>query len=132
MPGEMQTLIVTRHLGAVEWLRRKGFQGEIIDNLTEIPTEPKRIVGVLPLQLAYQALAAGHELCLIQFSTRQGPRGDDLSADEMEAAGAKLFRFGLREFHLCWLGEHWVRGTVANGCNQCGDYLSVELALEEA
>ncbi len=127
----MKTIIVTRHPGAVEWLRRKGFQGEVIQHLAEIPTEPTRVVGVLPLVLAYQLLAAGHEVYLIEFPVRNGPRGQELTAEEMEAAGAKLLRFGLREEHICGMENGWVKGTVASGCYHCGDYFSVSLAMEE-
>ena len=85
------TLVVTRHAGAVEWLRRKGFDGEVIDHLTEIPTG-STVVGVLPVVLVAQLLRAGNSVYLIEFPARNGPRGQELTADEMEALGARLYR----------------------------------------
>ncbi len=132
----MEALIVTRHTGAVEWLRRKGITGKVVDSLDrhDLP-QKQNVVGVLPLPLAVSLLENGCNVYLIQFPPRNGPKGADLSADEMDEAGAKLFRFGLKLF-LCferessWMGaEAWfpgsVYGSIENGC-----WSGVRLAFE--
>jgi CRISPR-associated protein Csx16 len=124
-------IIVTRHTGAVEWLQRKGFEGEIISSLDEssLPKE-QVVIGVLPLTLAVELLKRRNDVYIIQFPPRSnGPRGVELDADEMEANGARLYRFGLKQ--SCFCGEDgWVVGARAHACNRCGQGYHVELALE--
>lgn len=90
----MQYLIVTRHPGAVEWLRNLGIEGETVAHVETLPETPHIIVGVLPLHLAVSALQEGHRVVVIQF-TGPPPRGGEYTAAEMDAAGAYLAEFGL-------------------------------------
>ena len=80
-------LIITRHRGAVEWLRRAGITGAVLEHATPADVTGQDVVGVLPLHLA--ALAASMAVIdLPQLLLEQ--RGKDLSAEEMDAAGATL------------------------------------------
>lgn len=91
-----RTLIITRHVGAVEWIRRHFpvlFEdGEVIASLTpshiSALSEGDIVVGVLPISLINECLEKGARVALIQFA--HPPRGAELSADAMEAAGASL------------------------------------------
>ena len=83
----MTKLIITRHTGAVEWLRRRGIEGEVITHATPDQVRGRICYGVLPLNLA--ALAA--EIWAIDMPDLEAAdRGRDLSPEEMEEAGAEL------------------------------------------
>lgn len=87
---EMQTYIVTPHGGLVEWLRRQGITGTVVQRITGAQAAGSRIIGTVPLHIA--ALAA--EVVNVKLAKLPYNRDKtDLSADEMEAAGAKLVRY---------------------------------------
>ena len=84
----MTKLIITRHAGAVEWLRRRGIEGEVIAHATPDQVRGRICYGVLPLNLA--ALAS--EVWAIDMPDLEAAdRGRDLTPKEMDAAGAELF-----------------------------------------
>ena len=46
-------IIVSRHSGAVEWLRRQGIVGDVLSHVTDVAQiAGQRVVGALPLHLA--------------------------------------------------------------------------------
>jgi len=83
-----QFVIVSRHAGAVEWLRRKGIEGEVITHITDpSAVAGKIVVGNLPMHLA----AAADRVGVIEMPDLPAEkRGVDLTADEMEEFGARL------------------------------------------
>jgi len=85
-------IIVTRHSGAIEWLRANGFVGEIISHLTADTILPDNIyIGVLPLPMIQQILEAGSRFFLLVMPEVSLPQRDrEMSPGEMDAAGAKL------------------------------------------
>ena len=84
----MNTVIVTRHSGAVEWLRSQGITGDVVQHVTDVvQISGKRVVGALPLHLACHAAAVGS---IDMPGLRPEQRGQDLTAEEMEAAGAAI------------------------------------------
>lgn len=86
-------LIVTRHSGAVEWLRRRGITGEVISHATEEAVRGRRVFGVLPLALAAEAA----EVWSIDLpGLRADQRGVDLTPEEMDDAGASLRGYVVR------------------------------------
>jgi len=127
-----RVVIVTRHAGAVEWLRRRGIEGEVVASLDEanLPSGMD-VYGVLPLHLAVELLRRQCRVFLIQFPARGGPRGQELSADEMEAGGACLYRFGLKVISAWGGGETWVVGAAYAQPDDDASLLGgVRLALE--
>jgi len=81
-------VIVTRHAGAVEWLRlRHGITGRVITHAEATDVADKIVIGVLPLHLA--ALAA-RVISIDLPGLRPDQRGKDLTPDEMDEAGATL------------------------------------------
>lgn len=81
-------IIVTRHQGAVEWLRSQGITGDVLSHVTDVSQiAGKRVVGALPLHLAVHAAAVGS---IDMPALRPEQRGQDLTAEEMEAAGAAI------------------------------------------
>lgn len=87
-------VIVTRHAGAIEWLRQRGIEGEVIAQVAS-PEQirGKVVVGALPLHLAAEA-AEVVAIDMPRLSAEQ--RGKDLSPAEMDAAGATLSRYVVR------------------------------------
>lgn len=88
-------IIVSRHQGAVEWVRATapqfGTAPVITGNATESDVKGKVVVGNVPLHLACLA----REVVAIEF-TGAPPRGAEYGVAEMEAAGARLARYVVR------------------------------------
>lgn len=80
-------LIVTRHAGAVEWLRMRGIEGEVIEHATPGQVRGRHVYGILPLGLAVEASSV---TAIDVPDLRPEDRGRDLSPEEMDAAGARL------------------------------------------
>jgi len=87
-------LIVSRHAGALEWLRRRGFDVSAAKaEITAADVDRNTvIVGNVPLALAAKAAA----VVAIQFKGAP-PRGTEYTADDMEAAGAYLQTYWVAE-----------------------------------
>src|SRR3990167_11033666 len=96
----MTKLIITRHAGAVEWLRRRGIEGEVIAHATPDQVRGRICYGVVPLNLA--ALAA--EVWTIDMPDLQASdRGRELTPEEMDGRGAEL---------ACYVGPPTNRGGL--------------------
>ena len=76
----MDTVIVTRHSGLVEWLKRRGIEGEVVSHADEETVRDKRIYGVLPYRLA--ALAG--EFVEVSMNVPAELRGKELTADDID------------------------------------------------
>ena len=88
-------LIVTRHEGVVSWLRQRGITGEVVSHVTDAAQVRDRVVyGALPLHLA--AFAA--EVVAIDLPNLSPElRGQDLTPEQMDAAGAVLATYVVRK-----------------------------------
>lgn len=88
----MNTLIVTRHPGAINFLQRKGFSGDVVDHFEpSMAQSGMTVIGVLPVHLIAQVLESGCRY--IQIILPQLPpemRGKELTPSEMEEYGGKL------------------------------------------
>lgn len=83
-------VIITRHLGLVEWLRIRGIIGQVISQASPTDVAGKVVIGALPPALA--ALAS--EVISVDMpKLRPDQRGQDLTPEEMDIAGAKLSKF---------------------------------------
>ena len=86
-------VIVTRHTGLVEWLRQRGIMGEVIAHATPENVDGRDVVGALPLHLA----ALAESVTTVDMpNLRPDQRGQDLTPEEMDAAGASLARYTVR------------------------------------
>ncbi len=83
-------LIVTRHVGAVDWLQRQGIEGDIIPHATAEAVAGRHVIGNLPLHLASYAESI---TTITMPSLPPEWRGKNLTAEQMEEAGATLQRF---------------------------------------
>jgi putative CRISPR-associated protein (TIGR02620 family) len=81
-------LIVSRHGGTVEWLHRRGVDGEVVAHVDDIKIVHHRVVyGALPYHLA----VAAEEIRAVEMPhLKVGDRGRDLTPEEMDAAGARV------------------------------------------
>ena len=89
-PIKYGQVIITRHKGLVEWLRRRGIEGEVIAHATEDDVRGKDVIGNLPLHLASVALS----VTVVDMPYLSPElRGQDLSPEQMDEAGATLRRY---------------------------------------
>lgn len=90
----MSIKIVSRHPGAIAWIKSKGFEGEQIAQFTpEMAQEGDTVIGVLPVPLIASVLNAGAQFILLSLpAVAFSERGQELTPDQMDAAGAKLHR----------------------------------------
>lgn len=83
--------IVTRHAGAVQWVKTNfpSFREATVlpGNVSEEEIRGSIVVGVLPMRLA--------AVCVYYAIEFRGdpPRGTEYSAADMEGAGARLVRY---------------------------------------
>lgn len=84
----MAAVIVSRHAGAIEWLRQWGYTGPVISgNAAPDDVRGKVVIGNLPLHLAALADRVG-SIDMPNLADRD--RGRDLTPEEMEQAGATI------------------------------------------
>lgn len=89
-PIKYGQVIITRHQGMVEWLRLRGIEGEVIAHATKEDVIGKDVIGNLPLHLANVALSV---TVVDMPNLSPDLRGQDLSPDQMDEAGATLRRY---------------------------------------
>ena len=82
-----ETVIVSRHAGAVAWLAARGITGRVITHAAPEDVAGNIVVGNLPLHLAALALRVG-SIDLPNLAAAD--RGRDLTPAEMDAAGASV------------------------------------------
>ncbi len=84
--------IVTRHAGAIAWLREKSFDGEVVTHLVRDQIQPGNLyIGVLPVPLIHQILDTGSRFYLLVMpEVSLALRDREMTPAEMDAAGAKL------------------------------------------
>ncbi|MCC6658160.1 MAG: CRISPR-associated protein Csx16 [Rhodocyclaceae bacterium] len=102
MRKKAKTWFVTRHPGAAEWARRQGLQADVL--LAHLDTEKvspgDTVVGTLPVNLAARVCARGARYLHLSLELPGVLRGRELSADELEAAGAII-----EQYHIAGLSN---------------------------
>lgn len=91
----MTTWIVSRHPGALEWLRRHGIvadQQVAHLDLDQIAAGDC-VIGTLPVNLIAELCKQGANYFHLDLKLLPEQRGQELSADDMDAAGAKLVQY---------------------------------------
>lgn len=91
-------LIVTRHPGAADWVRRVlGRPVRCVAHLEVHELRPgMRYHGVFPLDLAAAICAAGSECWAISLRVPAALRGQELTAAQLDQLGARLVRYTVR------------------------------------
>jgi CRISPR-associated protein Csx16 len=107
----MQTIFVSRHSGAIEWVKKQGLTiDEFVTHLDQgIRLDPGDIViGTLPINLVAQLNEKGVHYVHCALELTPSYRGRELSAADMEHFGGCL-----RSFHVasvaCPLIHHAIK-----------------------
>jgi len=84
--------IVTRHTGAIDWLRAKGFDGDVVPHLTGDMIRPgNTYIGVLPVPMIQRILETGSRFYLLVMpDVSLVQRDREMTPAEMDKAGARL------------------------------------------
>jgi len=90
----MTTFIVSRHSGAIKWLRLKGFQGKVITHLNPATIKAGDVVvGVLPITLVKKLIDKGITVYSLQLpDVPKELRGQELTPEMMDEFGAKVYK----------------------------------------
>ena len=89
-----RVLFVTRHKGAVEWARRQGIEAETVAHLDPEEIRPgDTVIGTLPVHLVAEICQRGARYLHLTLDLPREARGRELSADDLEAFGARLQEF---------------------------------------
>lgn len=90
--GSGQTCFVTRHPGALEWAARRGLR--VDQQIAHLDPEQIHagdvVIGILPVNLAARVCERGARYFNLSLDLPQDARGRELSADELEAYGARI------------------------------------------
>ena len=88
----MTIWFVSRHPGAIEWAARHGVDYD--RHATHLEFEDvirgDTVIGSLPVNLAAQVCERGARLINLSLYLPSGARGRELSADDLDAYGARL------------------------------------------
>lgn len=92
-----RTLLVSRHAGAVAWLRDalQAPHAEVVAHLddTEALQPGDQVAGTVPLHLAAALCTRGVIVLGLDLPVSLAQRGQALGAEEMRRAGARLTRY---------------------------------------
>lgn len=91
---------VSRHAGAREWALRSGLRWDaeaVHWEIAHAVGAGDLVYGTLPCQLAAAVCAAGAEYWHLEVPLQADQRGRELSAQELEAAGARFVRYDVRK-----------------------------------
>ena len=91
----MTTWFVSRHAGALEWMRSHGpaFDRHVAHlDLNEVQAHD-RVIGTLPIHLAAQVCQRKAQYWHLTLHMPEAARGRELSAQQLHSLGATLERF---------------------------------------
>jgi CRISPR-associated protein Csx16 len=88
----MTTYLVSRHQGAVQWVRAQGWAvDEVVPHLDpDIVGEGDRVIGTLPVHLAAAVCARGGRYYHLELDLPPDKRGAELTPGDMNACGARV------------------------------------------
>ncbi len=91
----MTKWFVTRHPGAIEWVRRQNIQIDCWVPHLDVSdvSAGDTVIGTLPVNLAAEVCAKGAIYLNLSLDLPHEWRGRELAVEEMEEAGARLERF---------------------------------------
>ena len=92
----VETVVVSRHEGAVEWLKNRGIIGDRIISHVENPVEIEGCIvyGNIPLHLA----AVAESVFSVEIPNLPKEfRGADLTPEQMDEFGARLRQYSVVE-----------------------------------
>lgn len=96
----MRTYLVTRHSGAVDWLKNRLCVADVLvlPHLEDIQFQAgDKVCGILPLAWAARICSQGAEAHVISVDVPPALRGQEMSAAQLDALGARLVHYEVRE-----------------------------------
>jgi CRISPR-associated protein Csx16 len=86
------TWFISRHPGAVEWVRRRGLPvDQYVAHLDTAHVQPgDTVIGSLPVNLAAAICERGARYLHLSLELPAALRGQELSADQLEDLGAEV------------------------------------------
>lgn len=95
--GGQRTILLTRHAGALQWLKQQlgpCARIEALEHLENITLRlGDRVYGIFPMNLAAMLCAAGVECWTIDFRMPSDLRGHELTSEQLDQLDAKLVRY---------------------------------------
>jgi CRISPR-associated protein Csx16 len=97
----MTTYLVSRHEGAVQWVRAQGWAvDEVVPHLDPATLQAgDNVIGTLPVHLAAAVCEGGGRYFHLEMDLPPSKRGAELTPAEMDACGARV-------------REYWVKALV--------------------
>ncbi|GAB1384643.1 hypothetical protein MASR1M50_29640 [Burkholderiales bacterium] len=94
----MTTWFVSRHPGALQWMRRHGPSFDRhVTHLAAADVQPgDRVYGTLPVPMACEVCERGATYFHLSVPLPETARGSELSVDQLEVFGTNLQRFDVR------------------------------------
>lgn len=90
----MTTWFVTRHPGALEWVRRLGYDVTHVEQFDIEMTKPgDSVMGNLPVSVIARLTANRVQFFNLDMKTPPSHRGRDLTPDQMDEFGAQLVEY---------------------------------------
>lgn len=88
----MSTWFISRHPGAMAWAQRQGLQVDrYVAHIDATLVQPgDTVIGSLPVNLAATVCERGARYLHLSLELPSDLRGQELSADQLDALGARL------------------------------------------
>ena len=97
----MTTWFISRHPGALEWARRRGLRvDQYVAHLDPASVQPgDTVIGSLPVNLAAAVCERGARYLHLSLELPAHLRGQELSADQLDALGARVQAYLIERIH---------------------------------
>lgn len=91
----MTTLFVSRHQGAIEWIKQQSIQVDaFIEHLNVDNIQADDVViGTLPIYLAAEVCQKGAKFYFLSVNVAREQRGTELTCEQLEKQGCSLQQF---------------------------------------
>lgn len=91
----MTIYFISRHQGAQTWIAQQGIAIDRMQTHLDIDdiVAGDTVIGTLPIQLVAEVCVRGARYLHLTLTLPEHLRGKALTADDMDAAGAKLEQF---------------------------------------
>lgn len=91
----MTTLFVSRHQGAIEWIKQQSIQVDVFVehlNVEEIQADDV-VIGTLPIHLAAEVCQKGAKFYFLSVNVAREQRGTELTYEQLEKQACSLQQF---------------------------------------
>lgn len=96
----MTTWFISRHQGAIEWIKQQNIHIDRYENHLEDLKEIQKgdiIIGALPINLAAKICAKGAKFYYLSITLSKEQRGQELSAEEMQKLNCQIKPYYIQE-----------------------------------